>query len=96
MLATCTYPKRWLIRSPVSSAWITGASPADAYRGSLIALGLFATLALRELTDAGRITVIAKHGRQADLARAFGATDVASPDEAMASATPAPSLPAIA
>lgn len=47
------------------------------------AVGLFATLALRELTDAGRITVIAKHGRQADLARSFGATDVASPDEAM-------------
>jgi threonine dehydrogenase-like Zn-dependent dehydrogenase len=47
------------------------------------AVGLFAVLALRELTDAGRITVIAKHGRQADLARAFGANDVAAPDEAM-------------
>jgi threonine dehydrogenase-like Zn-dependent dehydrogenase len=47
------------------------------------AVGLFAVLALRELTDAGRITVIAKHGRQAELARAFGATDVAAPDEAM-------------
>lgn len=47
------------------------------------AVGLFAALALRELTDAGRITVIAKHPRQSDLARAFGATDVASPDEAM-------------
>lgn len=47
------------------------------------AVGLFATLALRELTDAGRITVIAKHGHQAELARAFGATDVAAPDEAM-------------
>ena len=47
------------------------------------AVGLFAVLALRELTEAGRITVIAKHGRQADLARAFGATDVATPDEAM-------------
>src|SRR4051812_38229552 len=47
------------------------------------AVGLFAVLALRELTEAGRITVIAKHGRQADLARAFGATDVAAPDEAM-------------
>jgi threonine dehydrogenase-like Zn-dependent dehydrogenase len=47
------------------------------------AVGLFAVLALRELTDAGRITVIAKHGRQADLARAFGASDVAAPDEAM-------------
>jgi threonine dehydrogenase-like Zn-dependent dehydrogenase len=49
------------------------------------AVGLFAVLALRELTDAGRITVIAKHGRQADLARAFGASDVAAPDEAMRS-----------
>jgi threonine dehydrogenase-like Zn-dependent dehydrogenase len=47
------------------------------------AVGLFAVLALRELTDAGRITVIAKHSRQAALARAFGATDVAAPDEAM-------------
>lgn len=47
------------------------------------AVGLFAVLALRELTQAGRITVIAKHGRQADLARAFGATDVAAPDEAL-------------
>jgi threonine dehydrogenase-like Zn-dependent dehydrogenase len=47
------------------------------------AVGLFAVLALRELTDAGRITVIAKHGRQADLARQFGASDVAAPDEAM-------------
>jgi threonine dehydrogenase-like Zn-dependent dehydrogenase len=47
------------------------------------AVGLFAVLALRELTNAGRITVIAKHGRQADLARAFGATDVAAPEEAM-------------
>jgi threonine dehydrogenase-like Zn-dependent dehydrogenase len=47
------------------------------------AVGLFAVLALRELTDAGRITVIAKHGRQAELARAFGATDVAAPEEAM-------------
>ncbi|MGL5857522.1 MAG: zinc-dependent alcohol dehydrogenase, partial [Angustibacter sp.] len=47
------------------------------------AVGLFAVLALRELTDAGRITVIAKHGKQSDLARAFGASDVAAPDEAM-------------
>jgi threonine dehydrogenase-like Zn-dependent dehydrogenase len=47
------------------------------------AVGLFAVLALRELSNAGRITVIAKHGRQAELARAFGATDVAAPEEAM-------------
>ncbi|KQX62205.1 zinc-binding dehydrogenase [Angustibacter sp. Root456] len=47
------------------------------------AVGLFAVLALRHLTDAGRITVIAKHGRQEQLARAFGASDVAAPNEAM-------------
>lgn len=48
------------------------------------AVGLFATLALRELTDAGRISVVAKHARQRELAKAFGATDVISPDEAAA------------
>ena len=47
------------------------------------AVGLFATLALRELTPAGRITVVAKHSRQRELARLFGATDVAVPDEAL-------------
>jgi len=45
------------------------------------AVGLFATLALRELTQAGRITVVAKHARQRELARAFGASDVVAPDE---------------
>jgi threonine dehydrogenase-like Zn-dependent dehydrogenase len=49
------------------------------------AVGLFATLALRELTAAGRITVVAKHSAQRDLARRFGATDVAVPDEALRS-----------
>lgn len=44
-------------------------------------VGLFAALALRELTPAGRITVVAKHGRQRELARMFGATDVVAPDE---------------
>lgn len=43
------------------------------------AVGLFTTLALRELTVAGDITVVAKHGRQAELARGFGATDVVPP-----------------
>jgi threonine dehydrogenase-like Zn-dependent dehydrogenase len=47
------------------------------------AVGLFAVLALRELTQAGRITVVAKHARQAELARALGASDVVGPDEAM-------------
>jgi threonine dehydrogenase-like Zn-dependent dehydrogenase len=47
------------------------------------AVGLFAALALRELTPAGRITVVAKHSRQREQARALGATDVVRPDEAM-------------
>jgi threonine dehydrogenase-like Zn-dependent dehydrogenase len=45
------------------------------------AVGLFTALALRELTPAGHVTVVAKHGRQADLAKLFGATDVVSPGE---------------
>jgi threonine dehydrogenase-like Zn-dependent dehydrogenase len=45
------------------------------------AVGLFATLAIRELTQAGRITVVAKHPKQRELARAFGASDVVAPDE---------------
>lgn len=45
------------------------------------AVGLFATLAVRELTNAGRISVVAKYPRQRELAKAFGATDVLAPDE---------------
>lgn len=45
------------------------------------AVGLFVTLALRELSGADRVTVVAKHGRQAELARAFGATEVVTPGE---------------
>jgi threonine dehydrogenase-like Zn-dependent dehydrogenase len=44
---------------------------------------LLATLALRSLTDAGQITVVAKHGHQRELARALGATDVVAPDEVL-------------
>lgn len=47
------------------------------------AVGLFAVLALRQLTAVGRITVVAKHSRQGELAQSFGATDVVRPDEAM-------------
>lgn len=47
------------------------------------AVGLFAVLALRELTAAGAITVVAKHERQVALAREFGATDVVRPSAAM-------------
>src|SRR5919109_2386608 len=48
-------------------------------------VGVLTPLALRELTGAGRITVVAKHRRQAELARRFGATDVVSPGEAVGS-----------
>jgi threonine dehydrogenase-like Zn-dependent dehydrogenase len=45
------------------------------------AVGLFTTLALRELTPAGHVTIVAKHRRQAELARLLGASDVVSPAE---------------
>jgi threonine dehydrogenase-like Zn-dependent dehydrogenase len=46
-------------------------------------VGLFATLALRELTEAGRITVVAKHTHQRELASVLGASDVLSPAEVL-------------
>jgi threonine dehydrogenase-like Zn-dependent dehydrogenase len=45
------------------------------------AVGLFITLALRELTPTASVTVVAKHRGQAELARRFGATDVVAPRE---------------
>ena len=46
-------------------------------------VGLFTTLALRNLTTAGEITVVAKHGHQRELALEFGATEVVAPDEVL-------------
>ena len=46
-------------------------------------VGLFATLALRELTPAGEIIVVAKHGHQRELALEFGATEVVAPNEVL-------------
>jgi len=46
-------------------------------------VGLFATLALRQLTDAGEIIVVAKHKHQKELAREFGATEVVAPGEVL-------------
>ena len=46
-------------------------------------VGLFATLALRELTAAGEIIVVAKHGHQRELALELGATEVVAPDEVL-------------
>jgi threonine dehydrogenase-like Zn-dependent dehydrogenase len=45
-------------------------------------VGLLTLLAVRALTQAGRVTVVAKHPRQAELAEVFGATDVVGPDRA--------------
>jgi threonine dehydrogenase-like Zn-dependent dehydrogenase len=46
------------------------------------AIGVLTLLALKELTRAGTITVVAKHQRQREWARGFGATDVVEPNEA--------------
>ena len=46
-------------------------------------VGLLATLALRELTPAGEILVVAKHAHQRDLALELGATEVVAPDEVL-------------
>lgn len=45
------------------------------------AVGLFTTLALRELASPGTLTVVAKHPLQRQLARRFGATDVLAPSD---------------
>jgi threonine dehydrogenase-like Zn-dependent dehydrogenase len=47
------------------------------------AVGLFTLLALRAFTPAGTITVVAKHPRQVELARDFGATEVIRPSDAI-------------
>ena len=46
-------------------------------------VGLLTTLALRELTPAGEIIVVAKHGHQRDLALELGATEVVAPGEVL-------------
>ena len=46
-------------------------------------VGLLTTLALRELTSAGEIIVVAKHGHQRELALDFGATEVVTPKEVL-------------
>jgi threonine dehydrogenase-like Zn-dependent dehydrogenase len=57
-----------------------GASVAVVGAGTVGALCL---VALREHTTAGRVMVVAKHHRQAELARRLGATEVVGPDEAV-------------
>jgi threonine dehydrogenase-like Zn-dependent dehydrogenase len=48
-------------------------------------LGLFTLLALRAFTQAGRVTCVAKHRTQRELASTFGATDVVEPEAAVRS-----------
>lgn len=47
-------------------------------------VGALCLLALREFTQAGRVLVVAKHGRQRELARRLGATDAVGTAEAVA------------
>lgn len=49
------------------------------------AVGLLTILALRAVTDAGRILAVAKHQRQAQLARQLGASTVVPPDRTLGS-----------
>ena len=46
-------------------------------------VGLLTIAALREFSEAGPIVAVAKHGHQAALARAYGATEVVPPAEAL-------------
>jgi threonine dehydrogenase-like Zn-dependent dehydrogenase len=46
-------------------------------------VGLLTIAALREFSEAGPVVAVAKHGRQAALARAYGATEVVPPAEAL-------------
>jgi threonine dehydrogenase-like Zn-dependent dehydrogenase len=46
-------------------------------------LGALTTLAVRELTPAGHVTVVAKHRRQRELAERLGASAIVPPDEAV-------------
>ncbi len=46
-------------------------------------VGLLATLAIRSLTPAGEIIVVAKHGHQREHALALGATEVVAPSEVL-------------
>ena len=46
-------------------------------------VGLFATLAIRNLTSAGEILVVAKHAHQKEIALDFGATEVVAPREVL-------------
>jgi threonine dehydrogenase-like Zn-dependent dehydrogenase len=70
-LACAVHIARRAALADTGSALIVGAG----------AVGLFTALALRELTPAGHVTIVAKHRQQAELAIKFGASDVVSPSD---------------
>ncbi|ONH35279.1 zinc-binding dehydrogenase [Protofrankia sp. BMG5.30] len=80
--------ERAVLVEPLACAVHTAlrAAPADGDRVLVIgagAVGLFTLLALRAYTRAGTVTVVAKHRRQVELARLFGADEVLPPASAV-------------
>ncbi|WP_250286569.1 MULTISPECIES: zinc-binding dehydrogenase [unclassified Frankia] len=80
--------ERAVLVEPLACAVHTAlrAAPADGDRVLVIgagAVGLFTLLALRAFTPAGTVTVVAKHRRQVELARLFGADEVLPPASAV-------------
>lgn len=72
-LACAVHASRRAFVEPGSSVLVVGAG----------AVGLLVLHALRALTPAGRVTVVAKHPRQAQLARELGADEVVAPSAAL-------------
>lgn len=80
--------ERAVLVEPLACAVHTASRTAPAEGAHVLvvgagAVGLLTVLALRALTPAGRITVVAKHARQRELALRLGATDVVAPGEAL-------------
>ncbi|HVA60229.1 MAG TPA: zinc-binding dehydrogenase [Mycobacteriales bacterium] len=78
--------ERAVLVEPLACAVHTAGRAAVPDGGSVLvvgagAVGLLTVLALRALTGSGPVTVVAKHPRQAELARRFGATAVVGPGE---------------
>ncbi len=68
----------------VHTALRAGVAPGDRVLVSGAgSVGLLVTLALRELTPAGEIVVVAKHPHQRELALALGASEVVAPEEVL-------------
>jgi threonine dehydrogenase-like Zn-dependent dehydrogenase len=72
-LACSVHVVRQAAVTPEESVLVVGAG----------SVGLLTTLALRSLTPAGPVTVVAKHARQTSLALDLGADVTARPDEAL-------------